>query len=154
MNQDGFSNLKQDIRNYYKGVLLAAVYIIGANVLFGDMCPGVLLSGLPCPACGLTRAGIYVLTFQFERAWVMNPVIYVIGAFLLYFVICRYLLGKSVAGYKWMLWAILALLVSIYIYRMVNCFPEHVSAGDYPNTPMVYRQKNVLRMLISFASKR
>ncbi|MDE6435694.1 MAG: DUF2752 domain-containing protein [Lachnospiraceae bacterium] len=153
MNQVGFLNLKKDIKTYYKGVLLVAVYIVGANVLFGDMCPGVLLTGLPCPACGLTRAGVYVLTFQFQEAWVMNPVIYVIGAFLLYFLVCRYILGKFPAGFKWMLWTILIILLSVYIYRMINCFPEYVLEGNYPKTPMIYREKNLFRMLISYAEQ-
>ncbi|MCM1179305.1 MAG: DUF2752 domain-containing protein [Clostridium sp.] len=153
MNQAGFLNLKKDIRTYYKGVLLAAVYIVGADALFGGMCPGVLLTGFPCPACGLTRAGIYVLTLQFQRAWVMNPVIYAIGAFLLYFLICRYILGKPSAGVKWMLWAVLILLLLVYFYRMANCFPEYAAAGQSPGTPMVYTQENLLRRLVSHVGK-
>lgn len=145
MTQDGIQYLKQDIQAYYKGVLWVLVYLCGANLLFGSVCPGVLMTGLPCPACGLTKAGIYLITMQFQRAWVMNPVIYVIGLFLLYFVICRYILGSPVTGWKWMLWGILLLLLMVYFYRMLKYFPEEALTGDRSNTPMVYQRKNLLR---------
>lgn len=144
MKRDGFLYLEQDVKAYYKGVLLAAVYIIVANMLFGHMCPSVLMTGLPCPACGLTKAGIYILTLQFHKAWMMNPVIYAVGAFLLYFIVRRYVCGNPVSGWKWMLWGILILLVGIYLYRMAYCFPEKVVSGSQGKTPMHYDQRNLL----------
>lgn len=148
MKRDGFLYLKQDVKAYYKGVLLAAAYIIFVNLLFGHMCPGVLMTGLPCPACGLTKAGIYVLTLQFSKAWMMNPVIYAVGAFLLYFIICRYICAKPVSGWKWMLWGILIFLLGVYLYRMVYCFPEEVVSENQRMTPMHYDQRNLLRWFL------
>lgn len=145
MKRDGFLYLELDVKAYYKGVLLAAVYIIVANMLFGHMCPGILMTGLPCPACGLTKAGIDILTLQFHKAWMMNPVIYAVSAFLLYFIIRRYVCGKSVFGWKWMLWGILILLLGVYLYRMTYCFPEKIVPGSQGKTPMYYDQRNLLR---------
>ena len=78
MKQAGWQNLKSDVKTYWKGILAAAVFLMAMLLLFGQLCPLRILVGLSCPACGLTRAGLYVLSLQFHRAWEMNPVIFLI----------------------------------------------------------------------------
>lgn len=145
--------LKEDIKAYYKGMLLVLVYIIAANSLLGKMCPMVLLTGLPCPACGLTRAGLDVMCFHFADAWRMNPVIFPIGAFLFYFLICRYVLRRTVVGWQWMLWIILIVLLVVYMVRMGNYLEllrislEGGKEGRFPHivgTPFSYFKRNLL----------
>lgn len=145
--------LKEDIKAYYKGMLLVLVYIIAANSLLGKMCPMVLLTGLPCPACGLTRAGLYVMCFRFGDAWRMNPVIFPIGAFLIYFFLCRYVLQRPVSGWRWMLWMILIVLLVVYMVRMGNYLEflrislEGGKEGRFPHivgTPFSYFKRNLL----------
>ncbi len=145
MKWEGFLYLEQDMKAYYNGVLLAGIYIIVANLLFGNMCPCVLLTGFPCPACGLTKAGFYVMTLQLHKAWIMNPAIYAVGMFLLYFIICRYVLGKSVFGWKWILWGMIILLMVVYLYRIASYFPEEMMPGEQWKTPMHYEHRNLLR---------
>lgn len=149
MKQAGWQNLKKDIKTYYKGVLTAGICIILMDILFGHMCPMVLLTGLPCPACGLTRAGLYVMTFQLNKAWQMNPVIYPIALFLLYFIICRYLLGRPVWGWQGMLWSILVILLMVYMYRMASGFTIETESANYnPSlSTVVYHWDNALNLL-------
>lgn len=144
--------LKEDIRGYYKGILLVFAYIIVADSLLGKMCPMVLFTGLPCPACGLTRAGLDVMCFHFADAWRMNPVIFPIGAFLLYFILCRYVFQRAVTGWKWMLWVILIALLLVYMVRMGNFLEllrislEGKKEEIFPNivgTPFSYYKRNL-----------
>ena len=46
------------------------------------LCPWRLLTGYPCPGCGGIRAMGAICTGQFEQAWLLNPI-----AFLVCFVV-------------------------------------------------------------------
>lgn len=153
MKQAGWQNLKSDVKTYWKGILAAAVFLMAMLLLFGQLCPLRILVGLPCPACGLTRAGLYVLSLQFHRAWEMNPVIYPIALFVLYFIVCRYLLGKKVWGWRWMLWVLLILLVAVYIYRMGQYFPQKRVPYVTSATPMEYDSNNLFHWLLQSKDK-
>lgn len=57
-------------------VMLAAV-VIGRKV-FGISCPFYALSGFPCPTCGMTRAWLSVLSFDFEAAFAYHPLFWTV----------------------------------------------------------------------------
>lgn len=42
-----------------------------------SICLSVLLAGMECYACGMTRAGMHLIHFDFEQAWMYNKIIYV-----------------------------------------------------------------------------
>ena len=46
------------------------------------LCPWRLITGYPCPGCGGIRAMSAICTGQFEQAWLLNPI-----AFLVCFVV-------------------------------------------------------------------
>lgn len=46
------------------------------------LCPWRLLTGIPCPGCGGIRATSAIALGQFEQAWLLNPI-----AFLVCFVV-------------------------------------------------------------------
>ncbi len=74
-------------------IIVGVIYVV-VNKIEGAFCPSVIVLGLPCAGCGLTRAGIYVLQGRFIDAFYMNPTIYLWILFLLYIIIVRYILGK------------------------------------------------------------
>lgn len=92
----------------------------------------LILTGLPCPGCGMTRALFLVLRGSFQKAWELQPLIY--GWILLggAYGIRRYLFYKT----KWTMrekriWtAVFALLLSgslfLYTYRILRGFPLDV----------------------------
>ncbi|MBQ9984549.1 MAG: DUF2752 domain-containing protein [Lachnospiraceae bacterium] len=135
----GIEQFKQDILDWYKGILAAFVYIIVSNWAFGTVCTLAIATGLPCPACGLTRAGFSFLTFQWADAWNYNCVIFLIVPFILYCVICRYGLGCKCRGCIFWLIIIVICLIMLYTYRMINFFPDV--------EPVIYRKENLLRFL-------
>ena len=98
----GIKMLLQDLWNIRIAILVFAIYfVIGRKFLY-SLCPMVIMTGFPCPGCGLTRAMFMVLRGDFAGAWKMHPFIY--GVIFL----C--------VG-----------LILYYVYRMVRYFP-----GDAP----------------------
>ncbi len=130
---------------------LKTVALIGSGLLvlftimyvtFGTNCISVWLTGMPCPGCGLTRAGLAVLRFDFVEAWEMNPFIYAIGVYVVVVLIYRYLFNK-----KWKFVNMCGIIIAIamciyYIYRMKNGFPTE--------KPVDYHQHNLLTQLITW----
>jgi len=51
------------------------------------------LTGLPCPSCGATRAGIYLGHFQIVRSFLENPIF-----FILYITLVFYALNSVVGA--------------------------------------------------------
>ena len=62
------SLLGSDIRNVKWAVISIIACFLFLYLVFGSICPLVCLTGYPCPACGLTRAGLCLLTFRFGQA--------------------------------------------------------------------------------------
>lgn len=83
-----------DLHQIRIALLLLVLYATAAQLLFHTICPFAILSGLPCPACGLTRAGILLLTGKPAAAAQTNAMIFLWAPFLLYLCILRYFIGK------------------------------------------------------------
>ncbi len=47
------------------------------------LCPWRLLTGYPCPGCGGIRAMGAISTGQFEEAWLLNPVAFLVSGVVL-----------------------------------------------------------------------
>lgn len=76
-------------------LVLFSVYAIPAQIIFHTLCPFAILTGFPCPGCGLTRAGFCLLRGQFSAAWELHPLIYPWALLLLCFLIFRCLLHRD-----------------------------------------------------------
>lgn len=79
---------------------------------------------------------------QFGRAWQLNPCAFLMVLFGVYFVYMRYVKGKEVKYAMKILAAAAALMLLVYIYRMVTEFP------GYP--PMTFRRDNILNRIFPF----
>ena len=88
----------RDIRQYKWAGAAFLIYYIVVKAVFHAFCPLLILTGLPCPGCGTTRALIYIFRGQFGRALQLNPCAFLMVLFGVYFV---------------------------YIYRMVTEFPGY-----------------------------
>lgn len=123
--------------------VVAATYLVILRHFLYSLCPMVLITGYPCPSCGMTRAGVFILTGQFAEAWRLQPFIYILGVFLLVIGVWRYLLlKKQMEWAKWCLIVILLCMVVFYIYRMKRYFPD--------TPPMTYYSNNLLQFMLQF----
>lgn len=114
-----FSRILADLRACRIALLAIMLYIVVTQSIFHTTCPMAILTGFPCPGCGLTRSGIWVVTGHFTEAWALNPTIYLWIPLIIYGMVFRYLLGRKppfylacvgIAGLLtciWYLWALL-----------------------------------------------
>lgn len=144
MKKPAIDLLKKDCKNYYKQVLVAIAVFLVFDFLFDNFCPLLLCTGIPCPACGLTRASILLLSGHFYDAFFMHPLIYPILVFLVYFIIMRYGLSRKVSYAKGILAALILIGLLLYAYRMIHYFPG--------NAPMQYEPVNMARFLLKYSS--
>lgn len=84
-----------DIQSNRIFLLILLIYMVITQLLFHTVCPFAFLTGLPCPACGMTRAFILFLCGHFLDAAKMQPALYLWIPFLGYICFSRYILGKK-----------------------------------------------------------
>ncbi len=116
--------LRKDIREYGVVSILILVYMAVFSILFGTPCPIRLVTGLPCPGCGVTRAAMLLLTGRWQQAWQMNPVIFPIVLAAFYYAMNRYLLGRKAREMKWIIMGIAIMLLAVYMLRIGRYFPD------------------------------
>ena len=114
----------KDIRAYKILGIALLIYYVFTELIFSAFCPSVIFTGFPCPGCGMTRAALFVMTGQFERAWNINPMIFGWILFAGYAGVQRYFLGKKVKGGKMILAVLAASMIGLFIYRMYRYFPN------------------------------
>lgn len=131
--------IKEDVKKAKDGILVLGIYFVCSRFLFSISCPMVVLTGYPCPGCGMTRAVIALLKGDFYGAYQMHAFVYVLIAYAILFVIWRYGLKKNLLWIKRIGVLILAAMVVYYAYRMINLFPAE--------PPMSYYRKNLIRFL-------
>ena len=135
--------LLKDIKSARWAIILIIAYFAFLKNYLYTICPLTLLTGYPCPGCGMTRAMFRVIRFDFTGAWEMHPFIYPIGVLFVLFCVSRYILnGKYMKYVKWFMIVIAVGMVVYYIYRMITMFPN--------TAPMTYYTGNYLNRLMNF----
>lgn len=137
-----FALLKQDIKTILPGLLGVILYYLLVSKLFKASCPMLLITGLPCPGCGMTRCAYLLATFQWQKAFYLNPSCFFWLAYVLWFLISRYILQKKYKITQWFLYLVLIATIAIYLRGMILYFPNRI--------PYVHRSKNLISLLLQF----
>lgn len=142
-----FDRIKQDIKNNWVGLTAVAVCLILLELFTQEVCPSMLVFGLPCPGCGLTRAGILLLKGDFAGAFQMHPFIYVFVLGLIYVGTNRYVRGKKEIpfGIPLLIFVILCMLV-FFVYRVAVYFPDVEPLMVSEHTPYIDIRNLVLQL--------
>lgn len=111
----------------------------------GSACPIALLTGLPCPGCGLTRACIAALTLHWKEAFALHPLfllIPVVGALVVLGTakpaVCR------TRPFEFGTIALAAVFLVCYVVRMILLFPH--------TAPYAYNYTSLLGLIIRACS--
>lgn len=132
----------KDIKEMKLAIVAIACYLWISRVLWGGSCIWVMITGFPCPGCGLTRAARAILHGEFKEAFQIHPFIYGIILLLFFMFVWRYLLQRSQKVFvKWGVVLFAGMLV-FYVYRMIYQFP-----GE---PPMSYYRHNMIRAFLAF----
>lgn len=133
----------RDLFDLRFGIALFVLYLLLAEIAFHHICPMVIVTGLPCPACGLSRAVGYLFVGEFRKSLACNPFAIFWILFAAYFAYMRYVCGMKVR-YLYEIMACLCLVMMIYYaYRMITVFPS--------DPPYVYQKHNLITILINLS---
>lgn len=135
-----FTLIIEDVKQYYKAIILIIVYLGLMEGCFHCICLLRAFTGLPCPGCGLTRATILLVTGHVTEAIHMHPMIIAIIGWILLFFYFRY--RKERKFPNWMLGLAIGIgvmMIAVYIYRMITYFPNC--------EPMNYNKENFLQKI-------
>lgn len=142
---DGIKLFIKDIKSAKWVIIGIITYFVFFRKLWFSMCPMVMITGYPCPSCGMTRAGIKLLHFDFIGAWEMHPFIYGVALLVVLFIWNRYIRLRPTPKYLlWLAGGMVIALVVFYVYRVKKYFP-----GE---SPMSYYSDNLIHRASEFLS--
>lgn len=152
MKLNNFTTIKMfiynDLKKYGLSALFALLGLIILQVIFKRICPISIITGYPCPGCGITRAFFFFLTFQWNLAFLYNPTIFLWllviawGIFLRYFIKDNAFKNSHKKIFIRTVTAVGIISIAVYIVRMNILYP------DVP--PMTYNTFNILHLIHKF----
>ena len=136
-----------DMKHAKWAILLVFAYFVLLRKIFVTTCPMVLITGLPCPGCGMTRAFFRFLHLDFSGAWEIHPFIYPFLIFVIWFGIRRYIYGIDDTEKVWKIAAAIGILMILfYIWRMLRYFPGNPPMSYYYGNELL-KIRNILKMI-------
>ena len=123
--------MKNILKNIYNDIMHIKTFIIIFIIS--------IITGFPCPGCGMTRAFVNLLTFHFKDAFYWSPSIFLWVPLLIYGILNRYIFKCSNKIFTILLCITGIITIIIYIVRMITLYPD--------NAPMVYYENNIMHLL-------
>lgn len=107
------------IKNDKISKILSYFLAIAALVVFYYLvgCPIRWITGITCPSCGMTRAAISLLKFDFVSAYSYHPLIFVLPVFAVIYFIRNRLSKKTRSIF---LYTFIILFIVVYILRLFS----------------------------------
>lgn len=116
-------------------------YLLLAHFLLGEICIFKIIFGIPCPSCGITRAYINFLKFDFKDAFYYHPLFLLVPPVAIVLLYNDFKYIKPIYDSK-VFWAILLItVVGLYIIRWIVL---------YPKAPMDINHNSLLFKIIDF----
>jgi len=135
----------KDVHEFKWAIISIVFYYLLTHEVFHAFCPMVIVTGLPCPGCGMTRSAFYLLTGQFVRSFTLNPFAIVWILLGIWCAYIRYVKGKDVKGIYPLVGCICVAMIAYYVYRMYTVFPSI--------PPMIYKEDNMLNNILNLIKK-
>lgn len=133
--------LLSDIKKIYKFVIFITIYIIISYIFKFRICPINYITGLPCPACGITRALFMFLKGNIIESIYFHPFFLIILIYSIYFFIGRYFINIPLKNLQNIFTVIGVFMIIFYIYRIIIYFPH--------TEPLAYNYNSFLYYIYS-----
>ena len=134
-NEAMIERIKTDLRQNYTLIIVLFVLWAVTNIIFHRFCPVVIMFGVPCPGCGITRAFWCLLTLHPIEGLQYNPSYPLWIIMLVAAIWQRYVKGKSLRVLRYPLMVLCFVTIGIYVWRITHSFPG--------KEPMVYVHENI-----------
>ena len=135
-----WEQIKIDVKNHWLSFVLLLGAMAISQYFFHSVCIFQILFGIPCAACGMSRAFLLLLQGRWIEAIRMHPLLPFVIIGIIFYIFSKYFVKK----YRNLVetYGIILLIVSIilYVYRMKLYFPN--------TAPMVYREDNGLAIIL------
>jgi len=128
------------IKKYLIFAIVFALYFILANYFFGFISPTMIIFGIPCPACGMTRAGFLFLSGNFAESFRMHPLFIPTIIFLASLVLFKFFWKDKIKYIQSLSILLLLCFLALYVYRMVVLFPDY--------QPMVVNNESIFHTIM------
>ena len=114
--------IKEDLYRIRFAIIPLIIYVVLTNIFFGTMCPFKIITGYPCPACGLTHATIHLITGNFSLAIQDNPTVFIWIPYIVLCFINRYIYKLKLKLFPAGLILVCILTLLWYIFKISTKF--------------------------------
>lgn len=113
------------IKKYYPFLIVFTLYITITYLLKIPNCFIKMTIGIPCPGCGLTRAGFSILKLDFIQAIKYNASIFFLPIILWVVIFKERPIINKIYKSKIFWGIIISFIIINYIIRMITVFPNY-----------------------------
>lgn len=115
MLQVYYKRKKHEFDKVYAMLVITAFYIV---LHFFDIgCPIKYITGISCAGCGMTRAWLCVLHFDFSGAYYFHPLYWTIPFLIILYLIRNKIIRKAV---HFFVGSFAVIFIIVYVIRMMN----------------------------------
>lgn len=134
------------IKNDKISKILSYFLTIAALVVFYYLvgCPIRWITGITCPSCGMTRAALSLLKFDFISAFTYHPLIFVLPIFVVIYFIRNRLPKKTQTFF---LYTFIILFIVVYILRLFA--GSEIVYIDF-KSGIIYKIFNLLKGVLNY----
>ncbi len=118
MIEENKTILKNDLIYICFALPILLIYILVMQINFGTVCPLLAFFKFPCPACGLTRASIYLLTGNFKESFNYNPTAILWIVTITLFLFNRYIKPLKIKPFPYIFIFTSIVTIIVYFYRI------------------------------------
>lgn len=131
--------MQNQYKNKAKKIGGGILLVIAFFFFYRNNCPIEHLIGVPCPGCNMTTALYYLVQGKISIALYFHPLVIILAIVVIIEAFLFYRHRNFSNKYSKIILSIFAvLLLGVYIYRMINVYPEH---------PMSYNSDNMIETI-------
>lgn len=132
------------VKKNWAFILLLIIYIVSAELIFHEICFFKITFGIPCPACGMTRAYKALFTLHIKKAFYYHPLFIMVPFLAIIILYSDFKHMNKIYNSKIFWLIILSIVILTYILRIIFV---------YPNSPMNINHDSILFKIIKLIKR-
>ena len=126
----------------YRIIILAfMIYLVTTNTFLHECCPFEIIFGIPCPSCGITRALLKFISFDFVNAFYYHPLFLLVPFIFIVIIYKDYKFFNKIYKNNYIWISLIIIFIVTFILRLVY---------QYPNEILKINENSLLQIIIRF----